>query len=129
MRIRAVLRRRGEARSGPLRAGELLVDPWRREVRVDGHLVKLAKKEFELLHTLASDPLRVFSKEELLRDVWGFRAEGRTRTLDSHASRLRRKLDPDGRRFVVNVWGYGYRLLNGPESPLQEELSVNGAGW
>jgi DNA-binding response OmpR family regulator len=130
MRIRAVLRRRGETRSGPLRAGDLLVDPWRREVRVDGRPVKLAKKEFELLHALATDPLRVFSKEELLRDVWGFRAEGRTRTLDSHASRLRRKLDPHGRRFVVNVWGYGYRLLHGPETaPPSEEMTVNGVGW
>jgi DNA-binding response OmpR family regulator len=99
-------------------------------VRVDGRPVKLAKKEFELLHTLAGDPLRVFSKEELLRDVWGFRARGNTRTLDSHASRLRRKLDPEGRRFVVNVWGYGYRLLHGPESSAPAgELSVNGAGW
>jgi DNA-binding response OmpR family regulator len=130
MRIRAVLRRRGEGRSGPLRAGDLLVDPLRREVWVEGRLVKLAKKEFELLRTLAADPLRVFSKEELLRDVWGFRAAGNTRTLDSHASRVRRKLDPQGRRFVVNVWGYGYRLLNGTESsPEATEVPVNGAGW
>jgi DNA-binding response OmpR family regulator len=48
-----------------------------------------------------------------LRDVWGFRSQGRTRTLDSHASRLRRKLDPDGARYVFNCWGVGYRLLGG----------------
>jgi DNA-binding response OmpR family regulator len=54
----------------------------------------------------------VFTKEELLRDVWGFRSLGRTRTLDSHASRLRRKLGPgSGGPFVVNVWGVGYRLV------------------
>jgi len=55
----------------------------------------------------------VFTKEELLREVWGFRSLGRTRTLDSHASRLRRKLQAacDG-RFVINVWGVGYRLLD-----------------
>ena len=54
----------------------------------------------------------MFTKEELLREVWGFRALGRTRTLESHASRLRRKLClGDGDRFVVNVWGVGYRLL------------------
>ena len=53
----------------------------------------------------------MFTKSELLRDVWNFQTMGRTRTLDSHASRLRRKLDPDGGRFVVNVWGVGYRLL------------------
>jgi DNA-binding response OmpR family regulator len=46
-----------------------------------------------------------------LRDVWGFRSLGRTRTLDSHASRLRRKLDPESARFVVNCWGVGYRLI------------------
>jgi DNA-binding response OmpR family regulator len=64
-----------------------------------------------LLRQLASEPTRVFSKEELLREVWGFRSMGRTRTLDSHASRLRRKLDPEGARFVVNCWGLGYRLI------------------
>ena len=54
----------------------------------------------------------MFTKEELLRDVWGFRSMGRTRTLDSHASRLRRKLDPENGRYVVNVWGIGYRLVD-----------------
>jgi DNA-binding response OmpR family regulator len=57
--------------------------------------------------------MRVFTKEELLRDVWGFRSLGRTRTLDSHASRLRRKLAAAGLAgCVVNVWGVGYRLLD-----------------
>jgi DNA-binding response OmpR family regulator len=57
--------------------------------------------------------LRVFTKEELLRQVWGYRSLGRTRTLDSHASRLRRKLQAvaDG-PFVINEWGVGYRLLD-----------------
>ena len=73
--------------------------------------VELANKEFTLLRALAAEPYRVFTKDELLRDVWGFRSQGRTRTLDSHASRLRRKLDPDGARFVFNCWGVGYRLL------------------
>ena len=110
-RIEAVLRRRGEARSGPIRVGELTVDPARREVRIAGELVRLANKEYELLLALASDPTRVHTKQELLRDVWGYRAAGRTRTVDSHASRLRRKLDPDTGRYVVNCWGVGYRLV------------------
>jgi DNA-binding response OmpR family regulator len=55
----------------------------------------------------------VFTKEELLRNVWGFQSLGRTRTLDSHASRLRRKLDPERGRFVINCWGVGYRLVEG----------------
>ena len=67
---------------------------------------------YEELVALAEDPERVFRKEELLRDVWGFRSLGRTRTLDSHASRLRRKLDLNGEAaYVVNVWGVGYRLV------------------
>jgi DNA-binding response OmpR family regulator len=112
-RIRSVLRRRDSRREGPRRIGDLFIDPGRREVRVGDREVKLANKEFSLLRALAADPHRVFRKDELLRDVWGFRSMGRTRTLDSHASRLRRKLDPEHARFVVNCWGVGYRLLEG----------------
>jgi DNA-binding response OmpR family regulator len=112
-RVRALLRRRGPRRSGPIRVGDIAIDPARREVRVAGRPVRLANKEFQLLRALASDPQRVFTKEQLLRGVWGYRSMGRTRTLDSHASRLRRKLDPDGHRFVKNCWGVGYRLVDG----------------
>ncbi len=113
-RIRAVLRRRDGRREGPIRVGEVWIDTSRREVRVGGEPVQLANKEFALLRTLASEPNHVFTKEELLREVWGYRSLGRTRTLDSHASRLRRKLDPESGRFVVNCWGVGYRLVDGP---------------
>jgi DNA-binding response OmpR family regulator len=112
-RIGAVLRRRDTRRDGPIRIGELTIDPLRRRVTVGEREVLLAKKEFTLLRVLAGDPTRVFTKEELLRDVWGYRNPGKTRTLDSHASRLRRKLDPDHSRYVVNCWGIGYRLLDG----------------
>jgi DNA-binding response OmpR family regulator len=112
-RIKSVLRRGAARREGPCRVGEIVVDPARRLVRVGSRAVDLSNKEFALLRQLASDPTRVFTKEELLRDVWGFRSLGRTRTLDSHASRLRRKLDPDHCRFVVNCWGVGYRLIDG----------------
>ena len=114
-RVAAVLRRRQPRRQGPLRVGDLEVDARTRQVRVAGEPIALANKEFELLRALAMEPTRVFTKLELLRDVWGFRAAGRTRTLDSHASRLRRKLDPESGRFVVNIWGVGYRLVDGPE--------------
>jgi DNA-binding response OmpR family regulator len=110
-RLAAVLRRRAGRRQGPIRIGELTVDAIRRRVTLGEREVVLANKEFALLRALAAEPHRVFTKEELLRDVWGFRSQGRTRTLDSHASRLRRKLDPDGTRFVFNCWGVGYRLL------------------
>ena len=88
------------------------IDTRTRDARVGGERLKLSQKEYELLLRLARDPDRVFTKAELLRDVWGFRVMGRTRTLDSHASRLRRKLrDAGGEEGLVdNVWGVGYRL-------------------
>lgn len=92
--------------------GELVLDPIRRQVWVGEREVELSNKEFGLLRMLAADPTRVFSKRELLGEVWGYHSPGRTRTLDSHASRLRRKLDPANARYVVNSWGYGYRLID-----------------
>lgn len=112
-RIGAVLRRGGERREGPCRVGEIVVDAERRKVWVGEREVTLSNKEFGLLRALAADPFRVFSKRELLEGVWGYRTPARTRTLDSHASRLRRKLDPENGRYVVNCWGYGYRLVEG----------------
>jgi DNA-binding response OmpR family regulator len=112
-RINAVLRRRSGRQEGPRRVGELVVDPARRRVWVEGRDVSLSNKEFTLLRVLASDPIRVFSKKELLEDVWGYRTPAQTRTLDSHASRLRRKLDPEHSRYVINCWGVGYRLIDG----------------
>ena len=112
-RIQAVLRRTSRPASERLEAGEIVVDRATRRVTVGGEPVSLSSKEYELLCKLATDPTRVFSKELLLRDVWGFRSSGRTRTLDSHASRLRRKLQAAGEGpFVINVWGVGYRLID-----------------
>lgn len=112
-RMRAVLRRSQPAPPERLEAGPISVDEPTRRVEVDGVRVDLSGKEFELLLRLAADPQRVFRKEELLRDVWGYRSLGRTRTLDSHASRLRRKLQAAAPGpFVINVWGVGYRLLD-----------------
>jgi len=112
-RMRAVLRRAaGPARREQIRVGEIEVDRLSRTVRVAGEAVSLSAKEYELLVALAEEPERVFRKDELLRDVWGFRSMGRTRTLDSHASRLRRKLNiGGGTAYVINVWGVGYRLV------------------
>ncbi len=113
-RIAALLRRnRRRPRAGRLRIGALELDPVSRQVWRRGEQLALSKKEFALLRALASDPTRVFTREELLRGVWGYRALVPTRTLDSHAHRLRRKLCAEGDRFVVNVWGVGYRLVDG----------------
>ena len=110
-RLAAVLRRSAGRRGrGLIRVGELTVDPNTRSVRLRGEPVRLSAKEFAFLHALASDPERVHSKAELLRDVWGYIAAGTSRTVDAHACRVRRKLSGGGPRFVVNVRGVGYRL-------------------
>jgi DNA-binding response OmpR family regulator len=115
LRLAALLRRaNGRPGQGRLRVGDLELNPASREVHLRGRPVDLSQKEFALLRALAAEPTRVWTKEELLRDVWGFRAMGTTRTLDSHACRLRQKLARDGDRFVINVWGVGYRLVDGP---------------
>ena len=113
-RLQAAIRRaRGAAVSAQLRVGPLLVDRHSRRVSVHGRRVELSAKEFALLAALSKDPGRVVTKRELLRDVWGYIGNARTRTVDSHASRLRRKLAASGagERYVANVWGVGYRLL------------------
>jgi DNA-binding response OmpR family regulator len=121
-RIAALLRRADRRPStGRLRAGHLEVDPPSREVRLRGERMALSQKEFALLRTLASEPTRVFTKEELLRTIWGYRAVGSTRTLDSHACRLRHKLGVFGDRYIVNVWGVGYRLVDTPVLALAGE--------
>src|SRR5947208_13423924 len=109
-RVRAVLRRtEGRAAHGVLCVGELTLDPLTRAVRVGERDVALSNKEFALLHALARQPTRVFSKNELLRDVWGYLSMGATRTVDAHACRLRKKLG--GARWIVSVRGVGYRLV------------------
>ncbi|HWE33982.1 MAG TPA: response regulator transcription factor [Solirubrobacteraceae bacterium] len=113
-RIVALLRRtRRRPGTGRIRVGPLEVDVLSRQVWLHGEPISLSKKEFALLRALASEPTRVFTRAELLRGVWGFQSLGTTRTLDSHASRLRVKLSGCGERFVVNVWGIGYRLIDG----------------
>jgi DNA-binding response OmpR family regulator len=115
-RVAALLRRaHGRRGRGRLRVGPLEVDPGSREVRLHGARVELSQKEFALLRMLASDATRVFTKEELLRAVWGYRTLGTTRTLDSHACRLRAKLNVRGEHWIVNVWGVGYRLVDGEQ--------------
>ncbi|MEX2211449.1 MAG: response regulator transcription factor [Gaiellaceae bacterium] len=111
-RIRAVLRRAAPDPGERLAAGAIAVDRATRRVTVQGEAVVLAGKEYELLCKLASAPTRVFPKEQLLREVWGFLSSARTRTVDSHASRLRRKLAAaGGGECVINIWGVGYKLL------------------
>jgi DNA-binding response OmpR family regulator len=125
-RIAAVLRRSElRRRTSIVRAGPIVIDVRSREVRVFDRPVKLSAKEYELLVALAGEPTRVFTRSELMRAVWGQQTFGHSRTLDSHASRLRRKLCGDGDdKLVINVWGVGYRLVPGELRPMQAIGSV-----
>ena len=114
-RLAALLRRANAGRSPRqvLRVGPLRVDVAARRVWIGETEIKLTAREFDLLRVLASDPDRVFSRSELLESVWGLGDWARTRTLDSHAARLRRRLNDAGAgNYVRNSWGRGYRLLD-----------------
>jgi DNA-binding response OmpR family regulator len=103
--------RRCPPRLDLIEVGPLSIDRAARRILANGQEVELSAKEFALLLKLATDPDRVFTREQLLRDVWGFRTYVPTRTLESHASRIRRKLAAAGLgNWVVNVWGVGYKL-------------------
>jgi DNA-binding response OmpR family regulator len=112
-RLRAVLVRAGAPHAARcMEVGPLEIDAEAHAVYLHGAPVKLRRMEFELLVYLAGEPRRVFTKQELMRTVWRYAAQGTTRTLDSHASRLRRKLRARGReRWIINVRGVGYRLI------------------
>ncbi len=115
-RVKAVLRRAVAplaVESGPavLRAGDLEVDTVAHEARLGGELVALTAKEFDLLAHLMRNPRRAFRREQLLREVWGFEY-GDTSTVTVHVRRLREKIEPDAAapRYVLTVWGVGYRF-------------------
>jgi DNA-binding response OmpR family regulator len=111
-RIQAVQRRSAQRPlRGLMRLGELVIDAVGRHVEVGGRPVRLSAREFDLLQALAREPSRVFSKHDLLRDVWGFAASGSSRTVDTHACRLRQKLSGGARPYVLTVRGIGYRLV------------------
>ena len=114
-RIAAILRRMVPREPRPaVAAGPIRIDVHRRRVTVSGkETAPLSAVEFQLLCALARDPSRVYTRAELLRDVWDHRGGWSTRTVDSHAHRLRRKLCAMGdHKLVINVWGVGYRLMD-----------------
>jgi len=112
-RVRALLRRTaGVSRDRVLVAAGLRIDPARREVERDGARVPMTALEFDLIYFLASRPGQVFSREQLMRHVWGDDRIVTDRSIDSLVSRLRKKLeaDPDEPAYLVTVWGAGYRF-------------------
>ncbi len=111
-RVNALQARLHGRRREVLVDGEIRVDLHARAAVVAGEPLHLPAKEFDLLAALARDPERVLLKQDLLERVWGYDQAGTTRTLDSHASRLRRRLEErlPGERLVINHWGVGYAL-------------------
>jgi DNA-binding response OmpR family regulator len=125
LRVRSVLRRTDRAPLRPaapeaadaLRHGPLEVDLARHEARCDGRLLNLTVREFDLLAFLLAHPHQVYTRAELMRQVWGWEF-GDQSTVTVHVRRLREKIEPDPAvpRHLVTVWGVGYRL-DGPVSP------------
>jgi two-component system, OmpR family, response regulator len=117
-RVRALLRRsEAMARQVPpgattLEAAGLLIDPRGREVALQGRRIELAPREFDLLHFFACHPGQVFSRLELLNQVWGYQHDGYEHTVNTHINRLRLKIedDPAQPRRILTVWGRGYKL-------------------
>jgi two-component system response regulator ResD len=114
-RVNAVLRRAGEPKIEPgerLEVGDLMIDAGARTVLViDKHIV-LSAKEFDLLHYFARHPRQVFTREQLLEHVWGYEFFGDASTVTVHIRRLREKIetDPSHPKYIVTVWGVGYKM-------------------
>ena len=106
----AVFRVNGPSGSQTLTVGDLSIDLERYEVSVAGRRVTLTYKEFQLLALLASNPGRVYTRDALLSQVWGYDYLGGTRTVDVHVRRLRSKVESPGRSFVETIWNVGYRF-------------------
>ena len=116
-RVRALLRRSApaapaEAAAARLQRGGLDIDPDKRAVGLDGRAVELTAKEFDLLFLFASHPGRVYCREQLLENVWGYQYRGYEHTVNTHINRLRAKIEPDPAkpRYILTVWGVGYRF-------------------
>ncbi len=113
-RLRALLRRAAPPPADDFSAfevGPLRIDLTARAASVRSRTLQLRRMEYELLVCLAREPDRAFAREELLREIWRYRSAGSTRTVDTHASRLRAKLRAaDPAPWVIAIWGIGYRL-------------------
>jgi len=118
-RVKAILRRTEQSRQAQtatqppcIEINGLGIDPARRKVSVAGRPVELTAREFDLLYYFASNPGRVYSREHLLNQVWGYGHTGYEHTVNSHINRLRKKIeqDPAQARYILTVWGVGYKF-------------------
>lgn len=123
-RVKAIFRRvevdRGTQRHNgntPIEFDDLVIEPAKRKVTLDGESVDLTSKEFELLVLFARHPGRAYSRQELLDEVWGYQHDGYSHTVNTHINRLRNKIEPDpsSPRYVKTVWGVGYRFAEREE--------------
>ncbi len=105
-----VFRRNGRGTDQVVRVGELTIDLQSYEVTMAGRRISLTYKEFQLLTLLASNPGRVYTREALLNQVWGYDYLGGTRTVDVHIRRLRSKVEDPDHLFVETIWNVGYRF-------------------
>lgn len=115
LRVGAILRRtlsaRQLARSGPLRAGMLVVDPERRHVRIDGEDARLTAREFDVLVALMRHPGRVLGRSQILEEIWGVASDKTVRVVDTHVKWIRRKIGPAG-HYIETLRGVGYRFTD-----------------
>jgi DNA-binding response OmpR family regulator len=110
-RLRLAIGRMAPAAPGEIRSGDLLIDESTYTVRLRGHALDLTFKEFELLKFLAQHPGRVFTRSQLLQEVWGYDYFGGTRTVDVHVRRLRAKLGAEHEALIGTVRNVGYRFV------------------
>lgn len=112
MRRTDALARNARMDSGSLSIGELDIEPLAREVRVHGRPIELTPREFDLLYFFARSPGKVFSRLDLLNQVWGYHHDGYEHTVNTHINRLRIKVeaDPAQPRRILTVWGHGYKM-------------------
>jgi DNA-binding response OmpR family regulator len=108
---------------GVVRAGDLTIDEGTYTCRLRGRVLDLTFKEFELLKYLAQHPGRVFTRAQLLQEVWGYDYYGGTRTVDVHVRRLRAKLGPEHEQLIGTVRHVGYKFVSQPITPLPEDLT------
>ena len=106
--------------SGLIRAGELTIDPDTYAAKLKGRPLDITYKEFELLKFLAQHPGRVFTRAQLLQEVWGYDYFGGTRTVDVHVRRLRAKLGPENETLIGTVRNVGYRFVLPPKESMVE---------
>jgi two-component system, OmpR family, response regulator ResD len=111
-RVRAVLRRASTPQPETLEFGDLVIEGGSRRVTRGGEVVNLTPREFDLLYLMASQPGRVFSRVQLLEELWDFAFDGDPSTITVHMRRLREKIEPDPSRpsHLSTVWGAGYRF-------------------